>query len=138
MPNYYKIITQPVDFTQIKGKLKHDHSNHYQSIKAFLYDLRQVFINCAIYNKVCDICMMMFKYTIMCVIYVWWCLNEKINFRAVKVWQHCVTTYLSICISATFLHVHSLNLYSSYIKAQNKSFMSQFFLAIQQLYIIII
>ncbi|XP_035828446.1 E3 ubiquitin-protein ligase TRIM33 isoform X2 [Aplysia californica] len=51
VPNYYKIITQPVDFTQIKCKLQRRHHNHYQSIKAFLYDLRQIFINCAIYNK---------------------------------------------------------------------------------------
>lgn len=52
VPNYYKIITQPKDFTQIKRKLQRSHPNHYQSIKAFLFDLRQVFINCAIYNKV--------------------------------------------------------------------------------------
>ncbi|BFZ05146.1 hypothetical protein BsWGS_08185 [Bradybaena similaris] len=51
VPNYYKIITQPKDFTQIRCKLQRLHPNHYQSIKAFLYDLRQVFINCAIYNK---------------------------------------------------------------------------------------
>ncbi|KAH9518788.1 hypothetical protein Btru_006275 [Bulinus truncatus] len=51
VPNYYKIITQPMDFTQIKSKLQQSHPNHYHSIKAFLYDVRQVFVNCAIYNK---------------------------------------------------------------------------------------
>ncbi|RUS80711.1 hypothetical protein EGW08_011534 [Elysia chlorotica] len=51
VPNYYKIITQPMDFTQIKFKLQRQHSHHYQSVKAYLWDLRQVFINCAIYNK---------------------------------------------------------------------------------------
>ncbi|XP_059160939.1 E3 ubiquitin-protein ligase TRIM33-like isoform X2 [Physella acuta] len=51
VPNYYKIITQPMDFTQIKCKLQRRHHNHYHSIKGFLYDLRQVFVNCAIYNK---------------------------------------------------------------------------------------
>ncbi|CAG5133116.1 unnamed protein product [Candidula unifasciata] len=51
VPNYYKIITQPKDFTQIRCRLQRSHPHHYQSIKAFLYDLRQVFINCAIYNK---------------------------------------------------------------------------------------
>ncbi|KAI8783989.1 E3 ubiquitin-protein ligase TRIM33 isoform X1 [Biomphalaria glabrata] len=51
VPNYYKIITQPMDFTQIKSKLQRSHPNHYHSIKAFLYDVRQVFVNCAIYNK---------------------------------------------------------------------------------------
>ncbi|CAG5134573.1 unnamed protein product, partial [Candidula unifasciata] len=51
VPNYYRIITQPMDFTQIKHKLQHSHPNHYKSIRSFLYDLRQVFVNCAIYNK---------------------------------------------------------------------------------------
>lgn len=51
VPNYYKIITQPMDFTEIKSKLQRQHAAHYQSVKAFLWDLRQVFINCAIYNK---------------------------------------------------------------------------------------
>ncbi|GFR97853.1 E3 ubiquitin-protein ligase TRIM33 [Elysia marginata] len=51
VPNYYKIITQPMDFTQIRCKLQRQHPNHYQSVKAYLWDLRQVFINCAIYNK---------------------------------------------------------------------------------------
>lgn len=41
-----------MDFTQIKCKLQRRHHNHYHSIKGFLYDLRQVFVNCAIYNKV--------------------------------------------------------------------------------------
>ncbi|BFZ15770.1 hypothetical protein BsWGS_18809 [Bradybaena similaris] len=51
VPDYYRIITQPVDFTQVKDKLQHRHPKHYKSIKSFLYDLRQVFINCGIYNK---------------------------------------------------------------------------------------
>lgn len=50
VPNYYKIITNPMDFTNIKCKLSRNHFNHYSSMEAFLDDLRLVFKNCAIYN----------------------------------------------------------------------------------------
>lgn len=50
VPNYYKIITTPMDFTSVKCKLSRNHFNHYSSTEAFLDDLRLVFKNCSIYN----------------------------------------------------------------------------------------
>ena len=52
VPNYYRIITNPMDFTTIKCKLARHHFNHYQSVEAFLDDCRLVFRNCLIYNSV--------------------------------------------------------------------------------------
>ncbi|KAK6192090.1 hypothetical protein SNE40_003631 [Patella caerulea] len=48
--NYHKIVTKPQDFTNIKCKLSRQHFNHYNSVYSFLSDVRQVFINCALYN----------------------------------------------------------------------------------------
>ncbi|XP_070200602.1 E3 ubiquitin-protein ligase TRIM33-like isoform X2 [Littorina saxatilis] len=51
VPNYYKIITTPMDFTTIKCKLSRNHFNHYPSVESFLDDCKLVFKNCAVYNS---------------------------------------------------------------------------------------
>lgn len=51
VPNYYKIITHPMDFSNIKAKLSPGHYDHYASIEAFLDDCTLVFRNCAVYNS---------------------------------------------------------------------------------------
>ncbi|XP_064603397.1 E3 ubiquitin-protein ligase TRIM33-like isoform X2 [Liolophura sinensis] len=51
VPNYYKIITNPMDFTNIKCKLSRQHFNHYSTVGEFLSDVKLVFTNCAIYNS---------------------------------------------------------------------------------------
>ncbi|XP_076450020.1 E3 ubiquitin-protein ligase TRIM33-like [Babylonia areolata] len=50
VPNYYKIITTPMDFTNIKCKLTRSHFNHYATVESFLDDCKLVFRNCAVYN----------------------------------------------------------------------------------------
>lgn len=50
VPNYYKIITSPMDFTNIKCKLSRSHFNHYATVESFLDDCKLVFKNCAVYN----------------------------------------------------------------------------------------
>ncbi|KAL8603826.1 hypothetical protein ACOMHN_058561 [Nucella lapillus] len=51
VPNYYKIITHPMDFSSIKDKLSSGHYDHYTSVEAFLDDCRLVFRNCTVYNS---------------------------------------------------------------------------------------
>ncbi|XP_046546043.1 E3 ubiquitin-protein ligase TRIM33-like isoform X1 [Haliotis rubra] len=51
VPNYYKIIQVPMDFTTIKCKLSRQHFNHYNCIEDFLADVKLVFLNCATYNQ---------------------------------------------------------------------------------------
>ncbi|KAK3102602.1 hypothetical protein FSP39_012545 [Pinctada imbricata] len=50
VPNYYKIITKPIDFSKIKSKLQRHHFNHYNSIEDFMSDCKLVFRNCFTYN----------------------------------------------------------------------------------------
>ncbi|XP_029011428.1 E3 ubiquitin-protein ligase TRIM33 isoform X2 [Betta splendens] len=52
VPNYYKIIKQPMDLNKVKKKLELRNSHHYQSIQDFVSDVRLVFKNCAKYNEV--------------------------------------------------------------------------------------
>ena len=52
VPNYYKIITNPMDFSSVKNKLIPGHSNSYTSMESFLDDCKLIFKNCAIYNSV--------------------------------------------------------------------------------------
>lgn len=52
VPNYYKIIKNPMDLNLVKRKLQLKHTQHYQSPKEFVYDVRLVFSNCAKYNEV--------------------------------------------------------------------------------------
>ncbi|XP_067383929.1 E3 ubiquitin-protein ligase TRIM33 isoform X1 [Channa argus] len=51
VPNYYKIIKQPMDLKRIKKKLQLRSSQHYQSTQDFVSDMRLVFKNCAKYNE---------------------------------------------------------------------------------------
>ncbi|KAM7404338.1 hypothetical protein PAMP_011698 [Pampus punctatissimus] len=51
VPNYYKIIKQPMDLKKVKKKLQLRSSQYYQSIQEFVSDMRLVFKNCAKYNE---------------------------------------------------------------------------------------
>ncbi|XP_074537469.1 E3 ubiquitin-protein ligase TRIM33 isoform X2 [Halichoeres trimaculatus] len=51
VPNYYKIIKQPMDLKKVKKKLQLRNSQYYQSIQEFVSDMRLVFKNCAKYNE---------------------------------------------------------------------------------------
>ncbi|XP_065817187.1 E3 ubiquitin-protein ligase TRIM33 isoform X1 [Labrus bergylta] len=51
VPNYYKIIKQPMDLKKVKKKLQLRNSQYYQSIQDFVSDMRLVFKNCANYNE---------------------------------------------------------------------------------------
>ncbi|XP_044066947.1 E3 ubiquitin-protein ligase TRIM33 isoform X2 [Siniperca chuatsi] len=52
VPNYYKIIKQPMDLKKVKKKLQLRSSQYYQSTQEFVSDMRLVFKNCANYNEV--------------------------------------------------------------------------------------
>uniref|UniRef100_A0A672Y4A5 E3 ubiquitin-protein ligase TRIM33 n=1 Tax=Sphaeramia orbicularis TaxID=375764 RepID=A0A672Y4A5_9TELE len=51
VPNYYKIIKQPMDLKKVKKKLQLRSSQYYQSTQEFVSDMRLVFKNCAQYNE---------------------------------------------------------------------------------------
>ncbi|XP_063319927.1 E3 ubiquitin-protein ligase TRIM33 isoform X1 [Pelmatolapia mariae] len=51
VPNYYKIIKQPMDLKKVKKKLQLRNSQYYQSVQEFVSDMRLVFTNCAKYNE---------------------------------------------------------------------------------------
>ena len=61
MPNYYKIINKPMDFSCIKCKMSRNHFNHYSSVEAFLDDCKLVFRNCAVYNSVSSLGIFLMK-----------------------------------------------------------------------------
>uniref|UniRef100_H2YZJ7 Bromo domain-containing protein n=1 Tax=Ciona savignyi TaxID=51511 RepID=H2YZJ7_CIOSA len=50
VPNYYKIIKEPMDFLKIKKKLLHAHFSHYEDCEAFISDVLLVFTNCYLFN----------------------------------------------------------------------------------------
>ncbi|XP_047441292.1 E3 ubiquitin-protein ligase TRIM33 isoform X2 [Mugil cephalus] len=52
VPNYYKIIKQPMDLKKVKKKLQLRSSQYYPSVQDFVSDMRLVFRNCAKYNEV--------------------------------------------------------------------------------------
>ena len=52
MPNYYKIIKQPMDLKKVKKKLQLRSLHYYKSLQDFVSDMRLVFKNCAKYNEV--------------------------------------------------------------------------------------
>ncbi|XP_061181390.1 E3 ubiquitin-protein ligase TRIM33-like isoform X1 [Saccostrea echinata] len=52
VPNYYKIITRPIDFSKIRSKLQRQNFNHYNTVEEFLSDCKLVFKNCVTYNSV--------------------------------------------------------------------------------------
>ncbi|XP_040911793.1 E3 ubiquitin-protein ligase TRIM33 isoform X4 [Toxotes jaculatrix] len=51
VPNYYKIIKQPMDLKKVKKKLQLRSSQYYKSTQEFVSDMRLVFKNCAKYNE---------------------------------------------------------------------------------------
>ncbi|KAF0036718.1 hypothetical protein F2P81_012030 [Scophthalmus maximus] len=51
VPNYYKIIKQPMDLKRVKKKLQLRSSQYYKSPQEFVSDMRLVFQNCAKYNE---------------------------------------------------------------------------------------
>uniref|UniRef100_A0A1A8GNS5 Tripartite motif-containing 33 n=2 Tax=Nothobranchius korthausae TaxID=1143690 RepID=A0A1A8GNS5_9TELE len=51
VPNYYKIIKQPMDLKRVKRKLQLRSSQYYKSIQEFVQDMRLVFKNCSTYNE---------------------------------------------------------------------------------------
>jgi len=50
VPNYYKIITHPMDLTTIKSKLSPHHPHHYRNVSEFIDDIELIFSNCALFN----------------------------------------------------------------------------------------
>ncbi|XP_007907565.2 E3 ubiquitin-protein ligase TRIM33 isoform X1 [Callorhinchus milii] len=52
VPDYYKIIKKPMDLSKVKMKLQKKHSEHYQTAKDFVADVRLIFKNCEKFNEV--------------------------------------------------------------------------------------
>nr|XP_057941769.1 E3 ubiquitin-protein ligase TRIM33 isoform X2 [Doryrhamphus excisus] len=51
VPNYYRIIKNPMDLKKVKKKLQLRSSQYYKTIQEFVSDMRVVFKNCAKYNE---------------------------------------------------------------------------------------
>lgn len=51
IPNYHKIIKDPMDFGTIKCKLRRGHFAHYNTVEEFLSDVKLVFRNCFKFNS---------------------------------------------------------------------------------------
>uniref|UniRef100_G3NML3 E3 ubiquitin-protein ligase TRIM33 n=1 Tax=Gasterosteus aculeatus aculeatus TaxID=481459 RepID=G3NML3_GASAC len=51
VPNYFKIIKQPMDLKKVKRRLQLRSSQYYRSIQEFVSDMRLIFKNCADYNE---------------------------------------------------------------------------------------
>ncbi|XP_077324881.1 transcription intermediary factor 1-alpha isoform X1 [Lithobates pipiens] len=51
VPDYYKIITRPMDLSHIKRKLQLNGSPHYSHPEEFVSDVRLIFQNCAEFNE---------------------------------------------------------------------------------------
>ena len=52
VPNYYKIITHPMDLSTIKTKLLPHHPHHYKNVSELVDDVQLIFSNCALFNPV--------------------------------------------------------------------------------------
>eukprot|EP00794_Sanderia_malayensis_P018213 gene18213-20031_t len=50
VPNYYKIVTKPMDFNTMKSKLSLKNGLNYSRVEEFVDDVNQIFINCSLYN----------------------------------------------------------------------------------------
>ncbi|OQR71759.1 E3 ubiquitin-protein ligase TRIM33-like [Tropilaelaps mercedesae] len=50
VPNYFKIITRPMDLSTVKQKLSASHFNHYESATTFIQDIKLIFSNCYTFN----------------------------------------------------------------------------------------
>lgn len=51
VPNYYKVITKPMDMSTVRSKLLPNHFNHYRDVEEFLADVRLIFRNCCTFNQ---------------------------------------------------------------------------------------
>lgn len=51
VPNYYKVISKPMDLSNVRAKLQTQNFAHYQSFSEFVADCRLIFDNCAIFNE---------------------------------------------------------------------------------------
>jgi len=59
VPDYYKVISKPMDLNTILTKLNPSHFYHFKSFEDFISDIRLVFSNCFIYNSAdSDVCKM--------------------------------------------------------------------------------
>ncbi|XP_067863395.1 E3 ubiquitin-protein ligase TRIM33 isoform X2 [Heptranchias perlo] len=52
VPDYYRIIKNPMDLSRVKMKLQKKHSQHYQTPENFVADIRLIFKNCEKFNEV--------------------------------------------------------------------------------------
>lgn len=50
VPNYYKIVTKPMDFGAMKMKLQGQTNQSYKSVEEFIHDIHLIFSNCALFN----------------------------------------------------------------------------------------
>ncbi|XP_076804243.1 transcription intermediary factor 1-alpha-like isoform X1 [Clavelina lepadiformis] len=50
VPNYHKVIKEPMDLSKIKKKLLSSNFNHYESESEFLQDIQLMFTNCFRFN----------------------------------------------------------------------------------------
>lgn len=51
LQDYYNIIKKPMDLSTIKKRLEH---NYYVKAAECIEDFKTMFLNCHIYNKVCE------------------------------------------------------------------------------------
>ncbi|XP_069797606.1 E3 ubiquitin-protein ligase TRIM33 isoform X2 [Narcine bancroftii] len=51
VPDYYRIIKNPMDLSRVKLKLQKKHSQHYQTPENFVADIRLIFKNCEKFNE---------------------------------------------------------------------------------------
>lgn len=59
VPDYYKVITKPMDLMTVLTKLNPQHFEAYKTFEDFISDIRLVFSNCFIYNSAeSDVCKM--------------------------------------------------------------------------------
>jgi hypothetical protein len=59
VPDYYKVITNPMDLMTVRSKLSPQHFESYRSLQDFFVDIRLIFKNCFIYNSPdSDVCKM--------------------------------------------------------------------------------
>lgn len=58
-PDYYKVISNPMDLKTVVTKLNPNHFQHYRLFQDFIADIRLIFSNCVIYNAAdSDVCKM--------------------------------------------------------------------------------
>jgi len=53
IPNYYRMIVNPMDLGTVRSRLSRAHFNHYQTVEEFVSDIQLIFTNCDTFNPVC-------------------------------------------------------------------------------------